>query len=95
MLIQEIRFCPLIFRHFLCLLKKTPIRYIHIHDNTPGLLAQINTVFTKENVNIEGQYLKTNEQIGYVITDVNKNHNTDIIKSLTKIKGTIKVRVLY
>ena len=70
-------------------------RYIHIHDNTPGLLAQINTVFANENVNIQGQYLKTNEQIGYVITDVNKTHDGDLMKQLTKIKGTIRVRVLY
>ncbi len=70
-------------------------RYIHIHDNTPGILAQINTVLAKKNVNIEGQYLKTNQQIGYVITDVNKTNDEKLIKSLTKIKGTIKVRVLY
>ena len=70
-------------------------RYIHIHDNTPGVLAQINTLFAKKNVNIERQYLKTNEQIGYVITDVNKTQDLNLMKSLTKIKGTIRVRVLY
>jgi len=70
-------------------------RYIHIHDNTPGVLAQINTIFAKKNVNIEGQYLKTNEQIGYVITDAAKIQDTNIMALLTKIPGTIKVRVLY
>jgi D-3-phosphoglycerate dehydrogenase / 2-oxoglutarate reductase len=70
-------------------------RYIHIHDNTPGVLAQINTIFAQKNVNIEGQYLKTNEQIGYVITDVAKKYEGDIKKLLTKIPGTIRVRVLY
>jgi D-3-phosphoglycerate dehydrogenase len=70
-------------------------RYIHIHDNTPGILAQINTLFAQANVNIQGQYLKTNDQIGYVITDVNKNYSEDIMKLLTSIKGTIRVRVLY
>lgn len=70
-------------------------RFIHIHDNTPGVLAQINTIFAKKNVNIEGQYLKTNEQIGYVITDVEKTHDGDVGKLLREIKGTIRVRVLY
>jgi D-3-phosphoglycerate dehydrogenase / 2-oxoglutarate reductase len=70
-------------------------RVIHIHDNTPGVLAQINTVFAKKNVNIEGQYLKTNEDIGYVITDIEKSHDQDIEKLLSRITGTIRVRVLY
>ncbi|HWY78752.1 MAG TPA: phosphoglycerate dehydrogenase [Candidatus Sulfotelmatobacter sp.] len=70
-------------------------RYIHIHDNTPGVLAQINTIFAKSNVNIEGQYLKTSEQIGYVITDTSTTHDGDVLKKLTQIKGTIRVRVLY
>jgi D-3-phosphoglycerate dehydrogenase / 2-oxoglutarate reductase len=71
-------------------------RFIHIHDNTPGLLAQINTVFAHKEVNIQGQYLKTNDHIGYVITDVTKTHESDdILSSLKNIKGTIKVRVLY
>ena len=70
-------------------------RYIHIHDNTRGVLAQINTIFAQNNVGINGQYLKTNEQIGYVITDVEKTNNETLKKSLRMIPGTIKVRVLY
>ena len=70
-------------------------RYIHIHENIPGILAQINTVFAKKKVNIEGQYLKTSEHIGYVITDIDTNQDNTLLKSLIKIKGTIKVRVLY
>ncbi len=70
-------------------------RYIHIHDNTPGLLAQINTIFAQNKVNIEGQYLKTSEQIGYVITDVAKKQDKDVLQMLTRIPGTIRVRVLY
>lgn len=75
--------------------QKNTHRFIHIHDNTPGVLAQINAIFAKKNVNIEGQYLKTNEHIGYVITDVAINHDNNILKLLTKVKGTSKVRVLY
>jgi D-3-phosphoglycerate dehydrogenase len=75
--------------------QKDTHRVIHIHDNTPGVLAQINTIFAKKNVNVEGQYLKTNEIIGYVITDISKSHDTDLVQLLSQIKGTVRVRVLY
>ncbi len=70
-------------------------RIIHIHKNVPGVLADINSVFAKHKINIEGQYLKTNETIGYVITDVNSASNEKLIKELKEIPGTIRVRVLY
>ena len=70
-------------------------RLIHIHENVPGILAQINTVFSKRNINIIGQYLKTNEKIGYVITDISKKYNPELINDLKNIKHTIKFRVLY
>ncbi len=75
--------------------QKDAHRFIHIHDNIPGTLARINSVLAQIGANIEGQFLKTNENIGYVITDINKNYNDDLTKKLTQISGTIKVRVLY
>jgi len=75
--------------------QKDTHRLIHIHENIPGVLAKINHVLSEEKANIEGQYLKTNEQIGYVITDINKDYNHNLIDELKKIKGTIKVRILY
>lgn len=70
-------------------------RLIHIHLNTPGILASINNILASHNINIAGQYLKTNETIGYVITDINKEYSQDVIKDLKGIKNTIKFRVLY
>jgi len=70
-------------------------RLLHIHRNTSGVLAQINNILTKYDCNIEGQYLKTNETIGYVITDVDKKHSNEAIEELKQINGTIKVRILY
>jgi D-3-phosphoglycerate dehydrogenase / 2-oxoglutarate reductase len=70
-------------------------RLIHIHDNVPGILAQINQVLADHNINIAGQYLKTNESIGYVITDIDKEYNRDVITNLRSIEHTIKFRVLY
>lgn len=70
-------------------------RFIHIHFNEPGILAQINKILASHDLNIVGQYLKTNEKIGYVITDINKDYSKDVIKELKKIEGTIRFRVLY
>ncbi|MEH0155355.1 phosphoglycerate dehydrogenase [Limibacter armeniacum] len=70
-------------------------RLLHIHRNVSGILAKINTIFAKHNINVEGQYLKTNEKIGYVITDIDKEYGPELITELKNIDDTIKVRVLY
>ena len=70
-------------------------RFVHIHQNKPGVLAQINSIMSKHGVNIVAQYLQTDAQVGYVITDVNKNYHQAILKQLKDIAETIKFRVLY
>src|SRR5579859_453215 len=70
-------------------------RLIHIHNNVPGILAKINQILAANGINIAGQYLKTNEHIGYVITDINKEYDKEVIKELRAIENTIKFRVLY
>jgi D-3-phosphoglycerate dehydrogenase len=70
-------------------------RLIHIHRNVPGMLAKINTVLSEHNINILGQYLKTNEKIGYVITDIAHPYNEDVIAEMKQIEHTIKFRMLY
>ncbi|WP_370090550.1 phosphoglycerate dehydrogenase [Ekhidna sp.] len=70
-------------------------RFIHIHKNEPGILAEINNVLAKHGINIGGQYLKTNDIIGYVITDIDKNYKEEVIKDLKMVRGTIRFRVLY
>jgi len=70
-------------------------RLIHIHKNIPGILAQINEVFAHHNINIVGEFLVTNAQIGYVITDVNAGYDEEVLNELKKIPHTIKFRLLY
>jgi len=70
-------------------------RILHIHHNVPGVLSEINTQLSKHKINILGQYLKTNDAIGYVVLDVNKNLSNNASELLKKVKGTIKVRILY
>jgi D-3-phosphoglycerate dehydrogenase / 2-oxoglutarate reductase len=70
-------------------------RLIHIHKNVPGIMAQINQVFAHYNMNIAGQFLMTNPQIGYVITDVDAEYDKQVLKDLKQIDHTIKFRILY
>ncbi|MES2456547.1 MAG: HAD-IB family phosphatase [Bacteroidota bacterium] len=70
-------------------------RLIHIHKNVPGIMAKVNTIFAKHDINIVGQFLMTNASIGYVITDINAQYDKQLFKSLKKIEHTIKFRVLY
>lgn len=70
-------------------------RLIHIHKNVPGILAKINDVFARHNINIVGEFLVTNPQIGYVITDVNTGYDTEVLNELKAIEHTIKFRLLY
>lgn len=70
-------------------------RLIHVHRNVSGILAQINNSLAKHGVNIMGQYLKTNDLIGYVITDIDKKYDEAVMKDLKEIENTIKFRVLY
>lgn len=70
-------------------------RILHIHNNVPGVLSQINTLLSKNNINILAQYLKTNDNIGYVVLDVDKSLSKNAIELLRSVKETIKVRMLY
>jgi len=70
-------------------------RILHIHKNVPGVLSAINAALSSNNINILGQYLKTNEMIGYVILDIDHKLSTRALSILRDIPGSIKVRVLY
>jgi D-3-phosphoglycerate dehydrogenase len=70
-------------------------RLIHIHKNVPGILAKINKVFANHDINIVGEFLVTNHQIGYVLTDVNVGYNNELLNELKAIEHTIRFRLLY
>ncbi len=73
----------------------TAHRILHIHNNVPGVLSAINAALSKNHINILGQYLKTNDTIGYVVLDVDKKLSRQALDLLKDIKETIKVRMLY
>ncbi len=70
-------------------------RLLHIHKNQPGVLGEINSILSAMKVNILGQYLKTNEHIGYVVLDIDKKTSGKALEALRKVKHTIRVRSLY
>ena len=70
-------------------------RILHIHENVPGVLSAINGELSRHKINIVGQYLKTNESIGYVVVDVDKQLSRKAENLLKDVPNTIKVRLLY
>lgn len=74
---------------------ETAHRILHIHNNVPGVLSAINTTLAKHKINIVGQYLKTNDEIGYAVLDIDKKLSKQALELLRDVKETIKVRMLY
>ena len=70
-------------------------RILHIHNNIPGVLTKINEAFAKHNINIGGQYLQTNENIGYVVIDIETEDAQIAITELKAVEGTIRARILH
>jgi D-3-phosphoglycerate dehydrogenase len=70
-------------------------RLLHIHENVPGVMSEINQVFSENGINICGQYLQTKEDIGYVVIDVDKAYGELALEKLLQVKGTIRCRVLF
>ncbi|MEF9995432.1 MAG: NAD(P)-dependent oxidoreductase, partial [Burkholderiaceae bacterium] len=70
-------------------------RLMHIHKNVPGVLSKINSVFSDNTINISGQYLMTNANIGYVVIDVEAEYSELALEKLSAIEGTIRTRVLF
>lgn len=70
-------------------------RILHIHQNVPGVLGEINSKLSTHGINILGQYLKTNDEIGYVILDVDTKLSKEAVAILKDVKGTLKTRIVY
>jgi D-3-phosphoglycerate dehydrogenase len=70
-------------------------RLLHIHHNVPGVLSEINAVFSENDVNIGGQYLQTNAKVGYVVIDVDQEYTDLAMRKLRNVKGTIRCRALF
>ena len=74
-------------------------RLLHIHQNRPGMLTKINQIMAEQNINVSGQYLQTDSEVGYVVIDVDTPEEStiadDLLEQMRAIEGTIRARVLY
>lgn len=70
-------------------------RILHVHHNQPGVLSAINQVFAENGINIAGQYLRTDEKVGYVVIDLAAQSSGLAVEKLTQVPGTIRCRVLF
>jgi len=70
-------------------------RLLHIHENIPGVMSEINKVFADNGINISGQFLQTNDKVGYVVIDVDAAYSDLALEKLHLINGTIRTRVLF
>lgn len=75
--------------------QKNAHRILNIHENKPGVLSDINRILSDMDINILGQYLKTNEEIGYVVLDIDKEYDETLVEKLNNVKHTIRSRILY
>ena len=70
-------------------------RFLHFHRNQPGVLAAINGILARRRINILGQSLRTSDEVGYVVTDVNRSYDDAVVDELRAVDGTIRLRVLH
>ena len=70
-------------------------RLLHIHENVPGVMSEINQVFAANNINICGQFLQTNDKVGYVVIDVSAEASELALEKVQQVKGTIRARILF
>ena len=70
-------------------------RLLHIHKNAPGVLTEINSIFSETGINISSQYLQTNELVGYVVIDIDVQYSELALEKLNQVAGTIRCRVLF
>ena len=69
-------------------------RIVHVHINTPGVLAQVNSILAEHKVNVEGQLLSTRGEYGYLITDISGGYPDEVLDRLRAMDQTVRLRVL-
>jgi len=70
-------------------------RVLHIHKNVPGVITAINSIFSHNNINISAQFLQTNEDIGYVVMDIDEEYSDLALTKLREVEGTLRCRLLF
>lgn len=76
-------------------IKQGTSRILNVHRNEPGVLGEINTIISKAGANIEGQYLSTDAEVGYLVMDVHSTHADQLAADIEKLQRSIRTRVVY
>jgi len=69
-------------------------RLVHLHQNVPGVLAAINRVLADHGVNVEGQLLRTRDELGYVLTDIGSQYSDEVLDELRNMDVTVRLRTI-
>lgn len=79
--------------------KKNVTRIMNVHRNEPGVLGELNGFISEAKANIQGQYLSTDSQIGYLVTDLELDHSRMSAEQLADLfnssKRNIKTRIVF
>ena len=77
--------------------RATGTRYIHVHRNVPGILGRLNQAFSQRGLNITGQHLQTDGEIGYVVIEAEglPEQSRETLREIRALEGTIRARLLY
>ncbi len=76
-------------------LAKGRVRIIHIHQNRPGIMRKIHEIIFSREINISGEWLQTNGEIGYAVLDLDKvDDQSTLFSELKNIPGTIKTKII-
>jgi D-3-phosphoglycerate dehydrogenase len=70
-------------------------RPLHVHRNVPGVLSEINSVFSDCRINIAAQHLQTRAEVGHVVIDIDAEHSHLTLAMLADVPGTLRPRVLF
>jgi D-3-phosphoglycerate dehydrogenase len=72
-------------------------RFMHVHENRPGILNSLVNIFSSHNINIVSQFLQTDGEVGYVVIegDAMEEHAEDVLQAMREIPGTVRTRLLY
>ncbi len=69
-------------------------RLLYVHRNVPGVLADVNSLIADDGLNVEGEWLGTLGDVGYMVTDISADPSEGLVKELEALAATVRLRVV-
>ncbi len=70
-------------------------RIQNVHRNEPGVLGEINGIISKYGANIQGQFLATDENIGYLVVDIENMKSGELVQEIQKSSRSLRTRQIF